>query len=146
MKINARSEAGFSLLSVLIAVMIIGIMAAIAVPKFNSAIATANTAKIQSDLTNIDSAIAMYKMDTGENPKEGTLKSLSGYLTDVDNIKPPKGDCYLKDGTTITLTAADEYQLKVEDGEYRATCKDKVASAFGKPSGSSSGIVDNGNG
>ena len=42
----ARSQQGFSLLSTLLAVMILAVILAIAVPRFSSAIATANTVKV----------------------------------------------------------------------------------------------------
>ena len=61
-------QAGFSLLGVLIAVMIIGIMATMAVPRFSSMLVTANTAKIQSDLNTLDAAIAVYQLEKGTVP------------------------------------------------------------------------------
>ena len=137
MKLVNDKEAGFSLLSLLIAVMIIGIMAALAVPKFNAAIAMANTSRVESDLSEIDAAIAMYKLDTGKNTVSD-IKALSEYLTDVDNIKPPKGTCYLKAGGTIDLTDTDVYEVKLHGTEYRAVCREKVASDFGKPASTSS--------
>ena len=126
----ARSQAGFSLLSVLIAVMIIGIMASIAVPKFSAAIATANTAKVQSDLTNIDAAITMYKLDTGTNPSK--IENLSGYLTDYENIKPPQGSCYVKDKDEPITVSASAYSIAVKGSEYRAVCDGRTAGEFGK--------------
>ena len=57
------NEAGFTLIGMLIAVGIVAILAMIAVPKFTSAIASANTAKIQSDLSTIDTAIAVYEIE-----------------------------------------------------------------------------------
>ena len=59
---KASTQAGFSLLGVLITVMIIGLMAAIAVPKFSSAMISANTSRIAADLATIDSAIALMKL------------------------------------------------------------------------------------
>ena len=63
-----QNEAGFTLIGMLIAVGIVAILAMIAVPKFTSAIASANTAKIQSDLSTLDTAIALYEIDNGKPP------------------------------------------------------------------------------
>lgn len=126
----SSSEQGFSLLSVLIAVMIIGIMATIAVPKFSAAIAAANTAKIQSDLTNIDAAIVMYRLDTGKEPEK--VADLEKYLTDYNNVKPPQGSCYMKGEANAVEVKSSSYTLVKIDKESRAACDGKTAGDFGK--------------
>ena len=65
---DKRGQAGFSLLSTLLAVMILGIVLAIAVPRFSSAIAAANTVKVQADLTALDTAIVLYQTAKGKDP------------------------------------------------------------------------------
>ncbi|WP_302296427.1 competence type IV pilus major pilin ComGC [Mitsuokella multacida] len=87
-----QNEAGFTLIGMLIAVGIVAILAMIAVPKFTSAIASANTAKIQSDLSTLDTAVALYEIDNGATPS--ALADLKEYLQDAD-VKPPTGKCYL---------------------------------------------------
>ena len=62
---QAERERGFTILGVLIAVLIMGTMAAVAVPKFSGAMAAANTSRIQADLAAIDTAIALYSIDKG---------------------------------------------------------------------------------
>ncbi|XOQ25452.1 MAG: Pullulanase secretion protein pulG [Mitsuokella multacida] len=86
------NEAGFTLIGMLIAVGIVAILAMIAVPKFTSAIASANTAKIQSDLSTLDTAIAVYTIENGKAPEK--VEDLKDYLQD-EKVKPPTGKCYL---------------------------------------------------
>lgn len=128
---QGSGQAGFSLLGVLIAVMIMGIVATIAVPRFNGAIATANTAKIEADLSTLDSAIIVYEAEHGVPPSD--LKMLDGYVNDVDKLAPPKGKCLLKEGgeTAISGTA---YQIKAGTGiaEHRATLDGHTLGEFGK--------------
>lgn len=129
-------QAGFSLLGILIAVAILGILATIAVPKFNSTIAMANTSKVQADLTTLDSAIAIYETQTGRWPDQ--LEDLSEYVSDLDKLKPPQGECKLKAGGTVTISA-EKYELQktssktnMESVDCRAVCAGYTAGDFGK--------------
>lgn len=128
-------QAGFSLLGVLIAVMIIGIVAAIAVPKFNSAIASANTAKVEADLSTLDSAIMVYEAEHGLPPKD--IDALDGYVNDVSKLKPPKGKCLLKGGGELTVEDGAVYELTTESDKMtttirRAALSGHKAGDFGK--------------
>lgn len=125
-------QAGFSLIGVLVAVAIIGVMASIAVPKFTATIMTANTAKVQSDLTTLDAAIAVFQLEKGREP--ASLDELKDYVSDLGSLKPPKGKCRLKDGTVLTLEDA-QYSLRKGDEKgsegARAVCADHTAGEFG---------------
>ena len=112
-------ETGFSLLGVLIAVMIIGIVAAIAVPRFNSAIASANTAKVEADLSTLDSAIMVYEAEHGNSPT--ALSELSGYVNDVEKLAPPKGKCLLRGGGELTVEEGAAYVLMVKGDKVNIT-------------------------
>ncbi|MBQ1417740.1 MAG: type II secretion system protein [Selenomonas sp.] len=127
-------QAGFSLLGVLIAVMIIGIMATMAVPRFSSMLVTANTAKIQSDLNTLDAAIAVYQLEKGTVPS--SIGDLSPYISNADNLKPPAGNCRLIESgvtaikaTTYAVTA--DTASKTANEGVRATCDGHTAEEFG---------------
>uniref|UniRef100_UPI0040282776 competence type IV pilus major pilin ComGC n=1 Tax=Mitsuokella multacida TaxID=52226 RepID=UPI0040282776 len=122
---NRQNEAGFTLIGMLIAVGIVAILAMIAVPKFTSAIASANTAKIQSDLSTLNTAIAVYEIDNGKAPDN--ITDLADYLQSTD-IKPPKGDCYVE-GKTVKLEATT---YTIDTANSQALCNGKAIGAFYK--------------
>lgn len=120
-----QNEAGFTLIGMLIAVGIVAILAMIAVPKFTSAIASANTAKIQSDLSTLNTAIAVYEIDNGTAPTD--IKDLADYLQSTD-IKPPKGQCYVN-GKSVEVKATE---YAIDKTNRQATCDGNAISAFYK--------------
>lgn len=63
-----KNRKGFTLVELLVVVAIIGILAAIAIPKFSSASESARGAKIQADLRTIDSASQIYYASAGAYP------------------------------------------------------------------------------
>jgi len=127
-------QKGFATLEVILLVMVIAILASIAVPRFTSVTTAANTAKIQSDLTTIDTAIAIYTMEKGTTTAP-TMSNLSDYIQDSANLKPPTGKAYIN-GTATDITVTT-YAITQVDGEYRATLDGKTAGNFTNKSSSS---------
>lgn len=128
-------QKGFATLEVILMVMVIAILASIAVPRFSSVTTAANTAKVQSDLSTLDTAAAIYAMENGNSKATLTISAdLEPYLQDASSLKPPVGDVYVEDSTgKLTLTKDDDYKVtKQNDGEYRATLRDKTAGHFKK--------------
>lgn len=122
------NQRGFATLEVILMVMVIGILASIAVPRFNNVTTAANTAKVQSDLATIDTAVAIYIMENGSSSVPTTVSGLSDYLQDADNLKPPKGDVYI-DGESKPVPATS-YVIQKVDNDWRATLGGKTAGAF----------------
>ena len=92
-------QKGFATLEVILMVMVIGILASIAVPRFTSVTTAANTAKIQSDLSTIDTAIAVYQMEKGTDPSADVNDLVkAGYLQ--SKPEPPSGSCYYEGSST----------------------------------------------
>ena len=96
------SQRGFATLEVILMITVLGIISAVAIPRFAGITTTANTTKVQSDLSTLDTAIAIYYMDNGTYPDN--ISQLSNYIQDIDNLKPPTGKIYI-DGTEQDMPA-----------------------------------------
>jgi len=63
-----KKTAGFTLIEVMVVVVILGILAAIIVPKIMSRPEQARQVKVKQDLLAIQSALDLYKLDNGLYP------------------------------------------------------------------------------
>ena len=118
------NQKGFATLEVIMMVVVIGILATIAVPRFTDVTTKANTAKIQADLTTIDTALQMYFMEQGKDAS--SIKDLvdKDYL--METPTPPTGKAYV-DGTETDITAKS-YALS--DDKKRATLDSNTSGKF----------------
>ena len=124
-------QKGFATLEVILMVMVIGILASIAVPRFAAVTASANTAKIQADLAAIDTAVASYYVREGKYPDN--LSDLSDYLNGVGtdgNLQPPTGKCYIIGQDDAQDVPTGGYKFKLVGGEKRAALGDYTSENF----------------
>src|SRR5438045_8258910 len=90
MKMTKR---GFTLIELMIVVAIIGILAAIAIPKFSQLITKGNEANTKGNLGAIRSALSIYYGDSEGSYPTDTLNSLTlgaRYMTNLPIAKLPQ--------------------------------------------------------
>lgn len=84
----AKLSRGFTLIEVMVVVVILGILAAMIVPKIMSRPDQAKIVKAQQDVTAIQSALDLYKLDNGFYPT--TDQGLQALVTKPDTDPVPQ--------------------------------------------------------
>lgn len=99
--INYRNISGFTLIEVMVVVVIVGILAAIIVPKVMSRPDQARMVKVKQDILSIQSALDLYKLDSGIYPS--TDQGLHALVSKPSTSPVPrnwKSDGYLQEVPT----------------------------------------------
>src|SRR5690606_31898032 len=92
---------GFSLMELLAVVTILGIIAAIVVPRVSVSAATAREKVHEHNMATINSAVERYYIETGDWPADLTeIASDVNYFPDGVPVNPVSGDPYTLDAVT----------------------------------------------
>lgn len=95
---NYRKTLGFTLIEVMVVVVILGILAAMIVPRIMSRPEQARMVKAKQDITAIQSALDLYKLDNGFYPStDQGLQALVKRPTSSPVPRDWKSDGYLQE-------------------------------------------------
>src|SRR5690349_10264107 len=109
MSITKKMKRGFTLIELMIVVAIIGILAAIAIPKFSQLVTKSNEANTKGNLGAVRSALSIYYGDMeGWYPADTlvTLTSASKYLTAIPVAKLPQSPNNVGHGDSTAVAAS----------------------------------------
>src|SRR3990167_7500953 len=105
-----RSMQGFTLIEVMVVVVILGILAAIIVPKIMSRPEQARMVKVKQDILAIQSALDLYKLDNGFYPStDQGLQALVTQPTIPPVARNWKSEGYLREVPLDTWGEAYQY-------------------------------------
>lgn len=114
-----RNKAGFTLIELLIVVVIIGILATIAIPKFAATKDKSKLASIRSDIRNVMTAQEAYWADYTTFGTLAQLQSATNYTFSGSNTAAitPTATGYTVTITNSTITSAlDQCEVQVGGG------------------------------
>ena len=101
-----RSRKGLTLIELLIVVIILGALAAIAIPRISTSTTTAKQSACDTNVDTLNTAIEMYKIDQGSYPTALTdVTNDPNYFGSGDVPACPYGDPYVYSTTTHRVTA-----------------------------------------
>lgn len=110
---NKKLNKGFSLLELLVVILIIGVLAAIALPQYKRAVWKSRAANLYTQITPIGSAIQRYYMVHGTWANE---------FNDLDIDIPLESKtgtiCMLRDEGGKSLKRGKDFALKIQSGKY----------------------------
>ncbi len=123
-----KTQKGFTLIELMVVVIIIGVLAAIAIPRFIGAQHRARVNAAVADVSIIRQGLGLYHIDNGDYP--ATAADWAAFKT---SLVDPNGDPYVtlpKEGGTITVFTTTNKYTRVDANNYKL-----AAAIVGIPAG-----------
>lgn len=115
MRGKEKSEAGFTLMELMIVMMIIGVLTTLAIPSFVGAVRSAKEAVLKEDLRVMRSAIDSYTMDKQKAPQSLDDLVQEGYLKVIPEDPMTKSrDTWVTD-VSDSLHSLDQTDPGIDD-------------------------------
>jgi type IV pilus assembly protein PilA len=125
---RSGDEGGFTLIELLVVILIIGILAAIAIPSFLNQKSKANDAAAKSQVRTMQTAMETYSTDHNGTYVGATLAELQA----IEPTLKDKSTSEAKETKTLSATGyevesespatKDKFIIKVTNGEVARTC------------------------
>ena len=107
-----RKRQGFTLIELIVVVAILGILAAVIIPRVSGWRSSAEVSADQSNATMLNNAVQMYEATEGEYPTATTIGALVTLLISED---------YLPSGTSVTAQSdGASFALTIVGGKVEA--------------------------
>ena len=132
---SKRRNSGFTLIEVMVVVVILGILAAIVVPRIMDRPDEARITKARQDIRALESALKLYKLDNGNYPStEQGLKALVEAPTTGDLPKNWRQGGYLEKGKVPKDPWGNDfvYLSPGSHGDFDLSCLGKDGEAGGE--------------
>jgi len=127
---RSTDEGGFTLIELLVVILIIGILAAIAIPAFLSQTQKASDSAAKTQVGTMETV-----METYANEHSGSFAGAN--TTELQAIEPTLKDTTTAEAKVVSAAATeyevesvakgtgDKYKLKYKNGEIERTCKNE---------------------
>jgi type IV pilus assembly protein PilA len=117
---RSQGEAGFTLVELLIVMLIVGLLAAIAIPAFFTQTSKAKDSGAKADVNAAETAIETYRIDRGGSYVGATAPALASIEPTLSGDVPPptsKNTLTISDSGGTGNPGADSYRVAVTNAD-----------------------------
>lgn len=114
-KRTKRAQDGFTLVELMVVMLIIGVLAAIAIPSYISSLKAAREAVLKEDLHVMRQAIDSYTMDKQKGPQSLDDLVQAGYIKEIPSDPMTHSTSTWVTATSDTLESVDQSEPGIND-------------------------------